>query len=124
VNVLGVAKLAVTVWSAFIATAQAPVPLQPAPLQPVNVEPAAGAAVSVTMLLIAKSDSQVVPHEMPLGLLDTVPFPDFMTVKWRLLAVIWIDSACVSDCPSESATRTVNDDVPTTVGVPEITPVD
>jgi len=55
VNVLRVAKLAATVWSAFITTAQVPVPLQPAPLQPVNVEPASGAAVSVTMLLIGKS---------------------------------------------------------------------
>ncbi len=81
VNVLGAAKLAVTVWSAFITTAQVPVPLQPAPLQPVNVEPAAGAAVRVTVLPIGKSASHVVPHEMPLGLLDTVPFPDFMTVK-------------------------------------------
>src|SRR5215468_1373536 len=45
VNVLRVAKLAATVWSAFITTAQVPVPLQPAPLQPVNVEPASGAAV-------------------------------------------------------------------------------
>ena len=78
---MGVAKLAVTIWSAFITTAQVPVPLQPAPLQPVNVEPAAGAAGSVTMLLIGKSASQVVPHEMPLGLLVTVPFPDLLTVR-------------------------------------------
>jgi hypothetical protein len=81
VNVLGAAKLAVTVWSVFMTTIQEPVPLQPPPLQPVNVEPAAGAAVRVTVLLIGKSESQVVPQEMPLGLLDTVPFPDFMTVK-------------------------------------------
>jgi hypothetical protein len=81
VDVLGVAKLAVTVWSTFIATIHEPVPLQPAPLQPVNVEPAAGAALRVIVLPIGKSTSQVVPHEMPLGLLDTVPFPIFMTVK-------------------------------------------
>jgi hypothetical protein len=38
--------------------------------------------------------------------------------------LIVIDSACVSNCPAASATRTVNDDVPAgTVGVPEITPV-
>jgi hypothetical protein len=80
-NRIGVAKLAVTVWSALIVTIHEPVPLQPAPLQPVNVEPAAGAAVNVTVPPIEKSASQVVPHEMPLGLLDTVPFPDFMTVK-------------------------------------------
>jgi hypothetical protein len=87
-NVVGIAKLAVTVWSTFITTIHWPVPLQPPPLQPVNVEPAAGAAVSVTVLLTVKSASQVVPHEMPLGLLVTVPFPDFVTVKWRVLAVL------------------------------------
>jgi hypothetical protein len=81
VDVLGVAKFAVTVWSTFIATIHEPVPLQPAPLQPVNVEPVAGAALRVIVLPIGKSASQVVPHEMPLGLLDTVPFPDLMTVK-------------------------------------------
>ena len=36
---------------------------------------------------------------------------------------IVIDSACVSDCPLASATRTVNDEVPAVVGVPEIAPV-
>jgi len=47
----------------------------------VNVEPVAGAAVNVTVLWAGKSASQVVPHEMPLGLLVTVPLPDFVIVK-------------------------------------------
>jgi hypothetical protein len=81
VNELGAAKLAVTVWSAFITTIHEPVPLQPPPLQPANVEPAAGAAVRVTVLLIGKSASQVVPQEIPLGLLVTVPFPELVTVR-------------------------------------------
>ena len=34
-----------------------------------------------------------------------------------------IERACVTACPVESATWTVNDDVPAAVGVPEITPV-
>jgi hypothetical protein len=34
-----------------------------------------------------------------------------------------IEKACASTCPAVSATRTVNDDVPDAVGVPEIAPV-
>ena len=83
VNVLGPANTAVTVWSAFITTLHEPFPLQPAPLQPVNVEPPADAAVSTTVLPVAKSAAQVVPQEIPLGLLVTVPVPvpDLLTVK-------------------------------------------
>ena len=83
VNVLGPANTAVTVWSAFITTLQEPFPLHPPPLQPVNVEPPAGAAVSTTVLPVAKSAAQVVPQEIPLGLLVTVPVPvpDLVTVK-------------------------------------------
>jgi len=84
VNVLaGAVKVAVTVWSAFITTVHEPVPLHPAPLQPVKVEPPVGAAVSTTVLPIAKSAAQVVPQEMPPGLLVTVPVPvpDLLTVK-------------------------------------------
>ena len=35
-------------------TVQVPVPVQPPPLQPVNVEPAAGVAVKVTAVPLAK----------------------------------------------------------------------
>ncbi len=34
-----------------------------------------------------------------------------------------IESAWTSDCPPASATRTVNDEVPVVVGVPEMAPV-
>jgi hypothetical protein len=125
VNVFGVAKLAVTVWLVFIATIHEPVPLHPAPLQPVNVEPAAGAAVRVTVLPIGKSASQVVPHEMPPGLLDTVPFPDFMIVKLRVSAVMVKLSACSTIWEGAEVSRSVNvcEVVPWVVGVPVIAPV-
>ena len=41
----------------FIVTAQVPVPVQPPPLQPVKVEPAAGVAVKVTAVPLAKAPS-------------------------------------------------------------------
>jgi len=56
-------------------TAQVPVPVQPPPLQPVNVEPAAGVAVKVTAVPLAKPAEQVAPQEMPAGALETVPVP-------------------------------------------------
>jgi len=56
-------------------TVQVPVPAQPPPLQPVNVDPAAGAAVKVTAVPLAYAAAQVAPHEMPAGLLVTVPIP-------------------------------------------------
>src|SRR5947199_8595665 len=50
-------------------------PEQPPPLQPPKVEPAAGAAVSVTAVPLAKLAAQVAPQVMPAGLLVTVPAP-------------------------------------------------
>jgi hypothetical protein len=47
-----------------------------APLHPVKTDPEAGAALSVTSVLFPKSAEHVVPHEMPAGLLVTVPVPD------------------------------------------------
>src|SRR5262249_53675892 len=91
VNVFGGAvKFAVTVWSAFITTVHEPVPLQPPPLQPVNAEPPVGTAVRATVLPLGKSAAQVVPQEMPLGLLVTVPVPvpDVVTVNWFVLAMV------------------------------------
>ena len=58
----------------FIVTTQGPVPLH-APPQPVNVVPAAGVAVSVTVLPLAKLALQVPPQLIPAGLLMTVPVP-------------------------------------------------
>src|SRR5262249_60390339 len=45
------------------------------PLQPVKVEPAAGVAVNVTAVPIVKDVEQVVPQEIPVGALVTVPLP-------------------------------------------------
>jgi len=56
-------------------TAQVPVPVHPPPLQPVNVDPAAGVAVKVTAVPLAKAAEQVAPQEMPAGALATVPVP-------------------------------------------------
>ena len=47
-------KVAVTVVAALRVTVQAPVPAQPPPLQPAKVEPAAGVAVRVTTVPLAK----------------------------------------------------------------------
>src|SRR5688572_18692429 len=60
----------------------APLPLHPAPLH-VKVEPLSGAAWSKTVLPVRNSDEQAAPHEMPLGLLVTVPepFPVLTTLK-------------------------------------------
>ena len=91
VNVFtGAVKFAVTVWSAFITTIHAPVPLQPPPLQPVNVEPPVEAAVRVTVLPLGKFAAQVAPQEMPLGLLVTVPVPvpDLLAANWCVGTVL------------------------------------
>ena len=81
---------ALTVCAEFIVTEQAPVPLQ-APLQAASRDPVAGAAVNVTMVPEGKLAVHVVPtglHEMPAGLLVTVPVPvpPVLTVK------SWLDA--------------------------------
>src|SRR5947199_1676642 len=68
-------KVAVTVVAALRVTVQAPVPEQPPPVQPPKVEPAAGAAVSVTAVPLAKLAVQVAPQVMPAGALVTAPLP-------------------------------------------------
>jgi len=68
-------KVAVTVVAAETVTAHVPVPLHPPPLQPVKAEPAAGRAVSVTVVPLAKLAKQVAPQSIPVGLLVTVPVP-------------------------------------------------
>src|SRR5207245_9219302 len=55
--------------------AHVPVPRLPPPLQPVKTEPAAGLAVSVTVVPLAKLTVQVAPQSIPGGLLVTVPVP-------------------------------------------------
>jgi hypothetical protein len=62
----------------------APVPEQ-APPQPAKLEPAAGAAVSVTLVPWGNEAEQVAPQLIPPGLLVTVPWPlpFFVTVSCR-----------------------------------------
>src|SRR5439155_3905009 len=81
-------KFAVTARAALIVTVQAPVPVQ-LPLQPLKVEPAAGAAVKVTMVPMANAAEQVAPQEMPAGLLVTVPAPApaIETVRTRVVSM-------------------------------------
>src|SRR5207249_4564618 len=80
------AKVAVTVVAAESVIVHAPVPLQPPPLQPVKAEPAAGVAVSVTAVPLAKLAEQVAPQVMPAGELVTVPLPlpALLTVSAKL----------------------------------------
>ena len=61
--------------AALSVTVQVPVPEQPPPLQPVKVEPAAGVAVKVAAVPLANAAEHVAPHEIPAGLLVTVPVP-------------------------------------------------
>ena len=68
-------KVAVTVVAAETVTVQVPVPEQPPPVQPLKVEPAAGAAVRVTVVPLVKLAEQVAPQLMPTGELVTVPLP-------------------------------------------------
>src|SRR5207249_6592909 len=72
---VGRAKVAVTVVAALRVTVQVPVPEHPPPLQPVKVEPAAGVAVNVTAVPLAKLAVQVAPQLIPTGALVTVPLP-------------------------------------------------
>lgn len=78
-------KLADTLAFAFIVSEHVPVPLQ-LPDQPENVYPEVGVAESTTELPAANVAEHVVPHEIPAGLLVTVPFDDD-TESEKLVAV-------------------------------------
>jgi hypothetical protein len=71
------AKLADTL--AFIVTVQL-VPLQ-APLQPIKLKLAAGVAVRVTGVPMAKLALHVPPQLIPEGELVTMPLPDTLTER-------------------------------------------
>ena len=87
-----------TVCAALIVTAQVPVPEQPPPLQPVNVEPAAGVAVKVTAVPLAKAAEQVAPQAMPAGALVTVPVPApvLLTVRVKLCSAKVAVTVCAA----------------------------
>src|SRR5439155_14234150 len=77
------------VVAAETVTAHVPVPEQPPPVQPVKVEPAAGAAVTVTVVPLAKLAEQVAPQVIPTGELVTVPLPvpPGVTVRVKVCSV-------------------------------------
>src|SRR5213076_2587955 len=72
---LGRLNVAVTVVAALKVTVQVPVPEQPPPLQPVKIEPAAGVALRVITVPLAKLAVHVAPQLIPAGALVTVPLP-------------------------------------------------
>src|SRR5664280_2035867 len=76
-------KVAVTVVSPFRATVHEPEPEQPPPDQPPKREPAAGAAVRVTLVPELKAWAQVLPQSIPTGALVTepLPAPDLLTLS-------------------------------------------
>src|SRR5439155_1451879 len=82
-------KVAVTVVAAETVTTHDPVPVHPPPLQPLKIEPAAGVAVSVTAVPLAKLAAQVAPQVMPAGSLVSVPVPvpPFETVSAEVVAL-------------------------------------
>src|SRR5204862_2389394 len=72
---VGRPEVAVTVVAAETETTHDPVPEHPPPLQPPKVEPAAGVAVSVTAVPLAKLAGQGARLDMRHGELATVPLP-------------------------------------------------
>jgi len=74
------ANAAPTVVAVVIVTVHEPVPEQ-LPDQPVKSAPAAGVAVSVTLVPVLNIAEHVAPQLMPAGALLTVPFPVRLTVK-------------------------------------------
>ena len=79
-NATSCANVAVTDSAAFVATVQAPLPLQ-APPQLLKAQPPAGVGVKVTCDPPVKTWLQVDGQLMPAGLLATVPLPLTLTVR-------------------------------------------
>jgi len=106
-------KVAVTVVAAETVTTHDPVPEHPLPLQPVKVEPAAGAAVSVTAVPLAKLAEQAAPQVIPAGLLVTVPVPvpALETVRAKVGVNVTV-KVSVAVLPAASVAVTVSTFVP------------
>src|SRR5262249_56451240 len=81
------------------------VPLSLPAARPVNGEPAAGAAVSVTLVPLVNDAEHVVPHEMPAGALVIVPLPApvLLAVSVKLCSA----KAAVTDCAAFIVTMQV-----------------
>jgi hypothetical protein len=86
-------KVAVTEVAAVMTTAHVPVPEQPPPLQPENPDPVLGAAMSVTVVVVAKLLEQIDPQVIPAGTLVTVPLPVPILV-----------TVSVADCAKDAVT--------------------
>src|SRR5215470_14553260 len=111
------AKVAVTAVAPISVTTHVPVPVQLPPLQPVKVDPAAGAAVRVTMVPDVNETEQVVPQLMPAGELVTVPLPV------PLLFTLSAKDACMKVAVTEAAAFKVTTQVPVPVQPPPLQPV-
>src|SRR5215831_846912 len=109
-------KVAVTDVAPITVTTHDPVPVQPPPLQPVKVDPAAGAAVRVTMVPEVNETEQVVPQLMLAGELVMVPLPvpPLLTVSAK--------GACVKVAVTEAAAFMVTTQVPLPVQPPPLQP--
>jgi hypothetical protein len=92
-----VLKVAVTDCGAFILTLQAPVP-EHAPLHPAKVDPAAAAAVKVTVVPLLKFALHVTVQLIPEGALVTEPepLPATVTDSWKLEVTVL--KVAVTDC--------------------------
>lgn len=90
--------MAVTDWALLIVTVHVVAVEQPvAPLHDVKLEPAAAAAVSVTLTFWLKLAVQAVPplpHAMPDGLLVTAPVP--VPLRLTVSAYVWIANDAVA----------------------------
>src|SRR3989441_1135140 len=106
-------KVAVTAVAAETVPTHDPVPEHPLPLQPVKVEPAAGAAVSVTAVPLAKLAEQAAPQVIPAGLLVTVPVPvpALETVRAKVGVNVTV-KVSVAVLPAASVAVTVSTFVP------------
>jgi hypothetical protein len=101
-------NVAVTELAPFMIIVQLPVPVQ-APLHPVKLEPAAGVAVSVTIVPLLKLAVQVPGQFIPAGLLLTVPPPTTVTES----AKTWVNVAV-----TDSAALIVTVQIPVPVQAP------
>src|SRR5207244_11658166 len=93
-----------------------PAPLHPPPLQPVKAEPAAGLAVRVTAVPLAKLAEQVATQVIPAGLLVTVPLPvpALLTVRAKVGAKVAVTAV---------AAETVTAQAPAPLHPPPLQPV-
>ena len=92
-NVFSV-NVAVTFRASVIDTTQSPLAATQAPVQPEKLDDADGVAVSVTVVPSTKyadaGPEQLFPQFTPPGLeeMAPVPFPDFVTVSWKVCAKV------------------------------------